>query len=47
VFEIVKETEEPLKLENWMLDDHFEINRELEQPLRLESWMTSEQTWVV
>jgi len=46
----MEETEEPMELENWMMDDHtfsasFSIESETEKPLALEDWMTNENTF--
>lgn len=46
-FLLEKENEEPLGLENWMMNDRnfsttISIKEEVESPLKLENWMTSE-----
>jgi hypothetical protein len=46
---LVAESEEPLHLEEWMLDDDnfstFQIETETENPLELENWMTEESNF--
>ena len=49
---LVKETEEPLQLEDWMLNEdnfsnHFHIEAETEGFLKLEDWMTRESNFDV
>jgi hypothetical protein len=47
-----KETETPLSVEDWMMDDsHFSgttsIETEIETPLEIENWMTDEKTFII
>lgn len=47
-----KETETPLSVEDWMMDDSnfsgtTSVETEIETPLEIESWMTDEKTFTV
>lgn len=47
-----KETEAPLSVENWMLDDSnfseaTSIETEIETPMEIENWMLDENTFIV
>jgi len=43
---IEEETERPLELEEWMLNDKtFAVKNEKEEPLKMEAWMTAENVW--
>jgi hypothetical protein len=48
VFEFAQESDNELKVEEWMLNDElFQVKEEVGTSLELEPWMTSEKVWEI